>query len=112
MRSCRFNVGVGNVGVDWDWDEASGTWLRSQGGTAHLDSTHGRIASTNVVVMSVPYGRSRIDAASPEAQTVGVGEVYVFSDGQVVQGEWARLTAEAPIEFYDEDGENDRADTG
>ncbi len=98
------NVDVGNIRVQWDWDAESGKWLRSQLGSPHVDVTHGPIAFTNVVVMSVPYGRSVIDATSPEAQTVGVGDVWVFSDGQLIQGEWARLTPEAPIEFYDPSG--------
>jgi len=101
-----FQVAVGNVGSRWDWDAESGKWLRSQGGTAHNDATYGRIAFTNVVVMSIPYGRSAIDSRSPEAQTVGSGDVFVFSNGQLIQGEWARLTPEAPIEFYGADGEH------
>ena len=99
------DVNVGFVRVRWDWDDASGTWSRSQLDTPHIDSTHGQIASTNVVVMSVPYGRSAIDASSPEALTVGAGDAWVFSDGQLVEGEWSRLSPEAAIQFQDDAGE-------
>ncbi|MGI9645457.1 MAG: DUF3048 domain-containing protein [Ilumatobacteraceae bacterium] len=99
------NVVVGGVGVGWEWDADSGKWLRNQGGRAHNDVTNGRIAATNVVVMTVSYVPSAIDSRSPEAVTVGEGHVFVFSDGKVAEGTWARLAAQAPIEFLDEAGE-------
>ncbi len=83
------DVGVGQVFVRWEWDDASGKWLRLQGGSEHNDAVFGRIAATNVIVMATPYGRSSIDGSSPEAKTVGSGAAYVFVDGQVVVGEWA-----------------------
>jgi len=99
------NLKVGHVNVDWDWNAETGKFDRSQGGSLHKDKTHGQIAATNVVVMGVQYKPSLVDRRSPEAQTIGEGPAYVFSDGQVIQGTWFREYSLFPIEFRDADGE-------
>ena len=63
---------------------------RSQSGTLHVDKTYGQIAATNVIIMGVEYKPSVVDRDSPEAQTVGDGPVFVFSDGQFIEGSWKR----------------------
>jgi len=96
---------VGSRVVDWDWNPETGTFERSQSGSEHFDKTYGRIGATNVVVMGVEYGRSQVDRNSPEAQTVGEGPLYVFSDGKAVQGTWKRGVSLFAPEFYDNDGD-------
>ena len=55
--------------------------------------------------MIVDYQPSSIDSGSPDAQTIGSGPVYVFSNGQVVAGRWERNLAVGPIRLVDADGE-------
>lgn len=98
-------LGMGSVGVVWTWDPASATFLRSQDGNEHTDVLNGRIGATNIVIMVVEYLPSQIDANSPEAQTTGEGPLYVLSDGRVVEGRWARDTADEPIGLFDEAGD-------
>lgn len=94
------------IDVEWTWDADAGSFLRSQEGRAHVDAVHGRIAATNVVVLVVEYRPSQIDARSPEAQTISEGgPLWVFSDGQVQQGRWIRLTPTDPFTFETDDGE-------
>ena len=81
-RRCR----VGSTKVDWTWNPEIGKFDRSQNGTPHVDKTYGQIGATNVVIMGVQYQPSAVDRNSPEAQTVGEGPVFVFSDGQVHRG--------------------------
>lgn len=100
-----FDLRIGDLVVGWNWDAAAGSWRRSQDGVEHIDVTHGPIASTNVVVMVVAYGRSSIDVNSPEARTVGEGLAVVFSDGKAVEGRWARSAENEPIAFLDETGD-------
>ncbi len=88
-----------SIDVQWDWNEELGKYERSQEGAPHMDKTHGRIAATNVVVMVAEYLPSQVDARSPEAQTVGSGPVYVFSDGQLIKGRWRRESGLVPIEL-------------
>lgn len=74
----------------WDYDPASGRYLRSQYGEPHMTELTGQAWADNVVVLLVEYRRSPIDSKSPEAITVGSGQALVFTDGVVRVGAWQR----------------------
>ena len=92
-----FRLGMRGIDVEWTWDPGAGRFVRSQEGAPHQDVVHGRIGATNVVVMVVQYLPSQIDARSPEAQTVGNGPAYVFSNGAVRRARWVRQDSTHPI---------------
>jgi hypothetical protein len=96
------DVTLRGIDVEWDWDAQQQRFLRSQEGSPHMDAQHGRIGATNVVVLGVEYQRSSIDARSPEAQTLGTGPLWVFSDGEVTYGTWHRITPDEPFTLFDE----------
>jgi hypothetical protein len=96
---------VGSERIEWTWNPEFDKFDRSQRGREHDDTTFGRIRATNVIVMGVQYLPSVADRRSPEAQTLGEGPAYVFSDGQVIEGTWRRESAFFPIEYLDADGE-------
>lgn len=98
-------VRVGSENIEWTWNPDVSKFERSQRGRAHDDKISGRIGATNVVIMGVEYGRSAVDRNSPEAQTVGVGPIWIFTDGQVRQGTWKRDNGFYPIEFLNLAGE-------
>lgn len=83
------NIDMGHQ-INYTWDAVSGTWLRSQNGTPHVDEADVQIAPANVVVLETVYGRSSIDARTPEAVVTGEGKAYVFTDGKVIEGTWGR----------------------
>lgn len=99
------NARVGSERIEWIWNPEFDAFDRSQRGREHDDKTFGRIRATNVIVMGVQYLPSVADRRSPEAQTLGEGPAYVFSDGQVIEGTWTRENAFFPIEYLDADGE-------
>ncbi len=74
----------------WDYDAASGRYLRSEYGEPHMSELTGQVWADNVVVMLVEYRQSTIDSKSPEAVTVGSGQVIIFTDGVVRAGVWQR----------------------
>jgi len=88
--SSGVDVKMDGVNVSWLFDAQSGAYLRFQGGKAHNDASLGQVNSANVVVLVVDYQPSQVDANSPEAQTTGTGEVFVFTAGKVVHGKWNR----------------------
>ncbi|MEO6120711.1 MAG: DUF3048 domain-containing protein, partial [Acidimicrobiales bacterium] len=94
--------------VDWAWDPASATWKRTQNGTAHVDADGAQVAPRNVVVQFVPYSdtgqRDRSGAVVPEADLIGEGDVWVFTDGKVTSGRWKKATAEAVTQYLDSAG--------
>jgi len=74
----------------WDYDASTGRYLRSEYGEPHMSELTGQVWADNVVVMLVEYRKSPIDPKSPEAVTVGSGQVLVFTDGVVRVGAWQR----------------------
>ena len=92
------------VNVSWKFDEQSATYLRFQAGKAHNDAALGQVNSVNVVVLVVDYQPSQVDTNSPEAQTTGTGEVFVFTAGKVVHGKWTRDDRLHPYTLTADDG--------
>lgn len=94
------------------WDAGSGTWLRSQDGTAHVTREGRRLAPENVVVLFVPYIQSQIDASSVDAQTTGSGSAWILRDGTITIGSWSRANASAGYRLTDANGTVTRLHTG
>jgi hypothetical protein len=95
------NLRVGfEAGYDptWTWDGATGTWQRSIEGTPQTVTGDGHIAPTNVVVQFTNY------TGEAEAQTVGEGDVWVFTDGTVRAGKWVRPDKAQPAHYVDANG--------
>ncbi|MEO1055632.1 MAG: DUF3048 domain-containing protein [Actinomycetota bacterium] len=100
-----FELKMRAIDVEWTWNDELGKFERSQEGGPHLDTVTGeQIAATNVIVLVTDYQPSQVDARSPEAQTIGEGPLFVFSDGEVIGGTWSREFNGFPFEFMDEDG--------
>jgi Protein of unknown function (DUF3048) N-terminal domain/Protein of unknown function (DUF3048) C-terminal domain len=99
-----FDLAMRRRDISWDWNAELDKFVRSMDGTPHDDVTYGPIAATNVVVMLTEYRPSTIDRNSPEAQTIGEGLVYVFSNGGYIEGKWSRGLAVGPIKFNDLEG--------
>jgi hypothetical protein len=95
----RLRVGFqSGYDASYDWDAASGTWKRFQQGDPHLVVGGEQIAPTNVVVQFTQY-----DGVS-NGQTVGEGDVWVFTDGRVRKGRWVRPDREQPARYVDAQG--------
>lgn len=89
-------LNMGGLNVRWEYDAVTGRYLRFDRGSAHQTELTGQVSADNVVVMGVNYGRSAADPRSPEAQTTGVGPVFVFSRGVVRPGFWSRAEITDP----------------
>ncbi len=96
---------VGSERIEWIWNPEFEKFDRSQRGRPHDDNVFGRIRATNVIVLGVEYAPSVADRRSPEAQTIGEGPAWFFSDGEVIEGTWAREFSLFPIEYFGPDGE-------
>ncbi len=90
--------------VGWRYDAASGLYLRTNDGVAHLDASTEQVSTNNVIVMVVDYPASVTDARSPQADSIGYGEVWVFCDGSLVRGVWTRADRFSPIELTGPNG--------
>jgi Protein of unknown function (DUF3048) N-terminal domain/Protein of unknown function (DUF3048) C-terminal domain len=91
------------VTADYDWDPASGTWLRSTDGRPHL-LEDGRIAPTNIIVQFTPYSIFIEDEKVMYPEVLGTGDAWIFSAGKMVQGTWSKPDANAVTTYTDSSG--------
>jgi Protein of unknown function (DUF3048) N-terminal domain/Protein of unknown function (DUF3048) C-terminal domain len=94
-----------SLDVGWTYDPATATYLRTEDGDPHVDTADAQLAATNVLVIVCEYLPSPADRNSPEAQTIGFGEAYLFTAGKVVHGGWLRAEATDVFTLTDEDGQ-------
>ena len=80
----------GNMKAAWEWDAAAGKFMRFHEAKAHVDSNKVQINMDNVVVIVCEYKFSQADKNSPEAQTVGTGVAWLFTQGMWTEGTWNR----------------------
>jgi hypothetical protein len=99
-----FDVQMDGVRVTWRWDADSSRYLRSQSGSPHVTVDGHQVVATNVVRLYVPHVPSRIDARSPEALTIGAGDMLLHRDGVATFGRWERNGPYEPFTFLAGDG--------
>jgi hypothetical protein len=95
--------------VDWEWDAAVGTWVRTENGTPHVDADGKRVTAKNVVIQLVTYHdtgyRDRSNTIVPEADLVGQGDALVLSDGKLVKAKWSKPSADKVTAYTDANGQ-------
>ena len=103
--------------VTWDYDAASGRWLRSQDGAPHMDATSGeQISAANVLVLEAdhieqPFVSENYWGPGDYAFSVPLinsGRVFLLRDGQYVEGEWHRAQRTDPLTYTDLAGNHAR----
>ena len=87
----------------YTYDAATRTWKRSAGLAPFNAASGQQVAPTNVVVQFTNYDGG-VGSPTAEGQTVGEGEVWVFSDGKVARGRWTRPAKEQPAQYVDATG--------
>ena len=80
----------GNMKAAWEWDAAAGKFVRFHDAKPHVDSNKVQVNVDNVVVIVCEYKFSQADKNSPEAQTVGTGVAWLFTQGMWTEGTWNR----------------------
>lgn len=90
--------------VSWRWEPEFRSYVRNQNGRVHMTEEGDPVSAANVVVLVTSYGSSSADTRSPEAQTVGSGEAFVFTAGGVIYGSWDRPAIDATPTLLDEAG--------
>lgn len=98
------DLNMDGLPIEWRFDAPSGAYLRSNGGTPHMDALSGQVSTENVIVMYVDYQASAADERSPEAQTIGSGEALVFTGGVMVHGTWTRNDRLSAVVLHDDAG--------
>jgi Protein of unknown function (DUF3048) N-terminal domain/Protein of unknown function (DUF3048) C-terminal domain len=100
--SAGVGVKLDSIDVDWEWNAADGVYLRKMEGSRHMDRNSGQISTNNVVVLAMDYAPGI--SGSPDAQTLGKGEVFVFTGGNYIHGTWSRTDIHDPFALIADDG--------
>ena len=98
------DMNMDGLDITWRYNALAGLYMRTSGEEPHMDSLSGQVSTNNVIVMVVEYKKSPADPNSPEAQSVGTGEVLVLTGGVVIHGTWTRADLHSPIVMKDARG--------
>jgi Protein of unknown function (DUF3048) N-terminal domain/Protein of unknown function (DUF3048) C-terminal domain len=96
------SVKLDSIDVRWDWNAAKGVYLRTMEGRPHMDRNSGQVSTNNVVVLAMEYAPGI--SGSPDAQTLGTGEAFVFTGGNYIHGTWTRNDIHDPFALVADDG--------
>jgi hypothetical protein len=97
--------------VTWNWNPATGTWLRFYNGTQPDNGANGvQNQAANVVVQTVhltygPWVENAQGGLEVQAQLYGTsGPVQVYRNGTATVGTWSRSSISSPTVFTDTAG--------
>jgi len=99
-----FDLQIQQVFVEWRYDVATGTYLRSQDRKEHLLADKARVSTDNVIISFLDYEPSTTDGRSPDGRTTGTNPALVFTGGQMIAANWTRMDRLAPFAFTGPDG--------
>lgn len=90
--------------VHYDYDAATNSYKRSEGGTPHIDANSGAQISPKVVIALVlPYSLES-DGYHSSYTTLGSGQAYIFQDGMLTIGQWSKADTASQLSFSDAAG--------
>lgn len=103
--SFPFWGGYNDYMVDWNYDAATNSYKRDNGGNSHTDLNNSeQLVAGNVVVLFTQE-KGPIDALKHVLYTTtGGGRALVFQNGEVVKGRWSKKTRIDRTKFVDNSG--------
>jgi hypothetical protein len=110
VTSVTLHMGTGSEATyfDWTWNPQKGAFVRGTEGRVHEIDGQGQIAMKNVIVQFTSYSvtpyKDRANSPVDEANVVGSGDAWFLSDGKIVQGHWARASADDVTSYTDSAG--------
>lgn len=88
----------------YDYNAASNSYGRSEGGAPHVDAaTNAQLNPKVVVALIMPYGLEA-DGYHSSYSTLGSGQAYIFQDGTVTVGNWTKPDNATQFSFTDAAG--------
>jgi hypothetical protein len=109
-RTIDFSISSPDYYAHYDYDAASNTYLRSEGGAPHInlvsaaDKTGVRLAPRVVIALVMDYGLEA-DGKHSQYDDIGSGTAYIFQDGGVSIGGWQKADQDSQISFVDDNSQ-------
>ncbi len=88
----------------YDFDAASNSYKRSEGGAPHNDREAGQITPTTIVVLDTTMTKIFEDGYREQITTTGSGYARVFQNGTVTEATWTKPNRVSQIQFTEPDG--------
>lgn len=100
--SAGVTLSMDSYAIDWTWNATTLLYDRAQNGRPHDERSGELITTNNIVILEMVYNKGISD--SPDAQSIGTGQVWVFTGGNMVHGTWTRADRLAPFTLTADDG--------
>jgi hypothetical protein len=104
----NLNPSYSDMAVNYQYDATQNSYKRSEGGSPMLDADTGQQIEPKVVIaMVVPWTNGALDSSNAYYTVysdIGSGTAYVFQDGTVTQGTWAKPSVGTQITFTNANG--------
>lgn len=88
----------------FDYDAATNTYKRSEGGKPHVDEKSGTQIAPKVVIAAVMGYGIAANGVNSRYDNIGSGKCFVFQDGDVTEGTWTKASGKEQISFKDATG--------
>ena len=120
-KTIDFSISSPDFYAHYDYDAASNSYLRSEGGAAHLDlvsaadKTGVQLKPKVVIAIVVPQSQGALDASGAyytDYTTNGSGTAYIFQDGGVTQATWNKADQGTMLTFTDGSGKPIKLNAG
>ena len=103
--SYDFWEGYKEFDVQWEYDSASNSYKRFNGGKPHTDlETGDQLETTNVVVLFTKDLGPVDDLKHRLYVTSGTGEALIFNNGEAIEARWSKSDREDRTIFTDKQG--------
>jgi hypothetical protein len=101
-RSIDFNISGAIYNAHYDYDAATNTYKRFEGGKAHTDERSGAHLAPKVVIgLVMPQSKNGIYTVY---STLGEEQAFIFQDGVVTLGRWEKRANTDQFVFRDGNG--------
>jgi len=105
--SFDFWSGKTDYSADWEYDKATNSFKRFNGGEVHKDKNNDKqleVKNVVVVFMQESSANDGYEGGHLLYKTVGEGKSIVFQDGKAIEGTWRRKDKTDRTKFYDQNG--------
>lgn len=110
-KSIDFKISSFYFNVHYEYDPLTNTYMRSEGGKAHVDilsaddKAPAQLHPNVVIATVIPYSYGAANDGYRSTYSVnGTGKAYVFQDGDVVVGTWTKADRKSQMIFKDSTG--------
>ena len=98
----------GNYAVEWNYDNASNSYKRKNGGDLHKDLNNNTEISSKVVIIQFEKESNANDGYPGNVHllygTTGTGKALFFQDGIVTEGKWTKQSRTSRSKYTDSTG--------